>query len=429
MAAVSQQSLKRPQSAYMLWLNSNRSAIIEEHFSGGGVELLEGRMIDTLPERPAHVTDVVRKAGEIWRGMSEEEKQPYIDLAAAKKQEYQEKKAKSKPSTKIDEMNPPRGWSKPIPGSYINKFAKGTPYRGYATFQEAVTEATQLGPGNCGGITKYGPQHPRWANRYTLRRPGTGAKPQPEKAIQETPYCKDEVSWEFRSVPETLTEVPENSDGWVNLPGSTQQEYPVLSSQDLMNQSVDVPARGPSPTSQMVTGAVGSALGVAADLARRSAMAFREQLGKAHQMITAQKRQMETMGEDLKKLDGDMKEMSTELQFLRGKVSLDEQRDHWIKENNWMSSEDYERRLLDAGKKSPEEVAKVAEQYFKQKPLPRRFRNEPEQVEESEDEEIEVEEIEIDGKTYYHHAEDGELFDRETEESVGKLVDGKIVAM
>jgi hypothetical protein len=176
-----------------------------------------------------------------------------------------------------------------------------------------------------------------------------------------------------------IVEVPENSDGWVNLPGSAQQEYPVLSSQDFLNQSVEPPARGPSPTSQMVTGAVGSALGVAADLA----MAFRDQLGKVHQMITSQKRQMETMGEDLKKLDGDMKEMSTELQFLRAKVSLDEQRDHWIKENNWMSSEDYERRLLDAGKKSPEEVAKVAEQYFKQKPLPKRFRDEPEQVEES----------------------------------------------
>ena len=82
---------------------------------------------------------------------------------------------------------------------------------------------------------------------------------------------------------------------------------------------------------------------------------------------------------------------------------------------------------MDAGKKSPEEVAKVAEQYFKQKPLPRRFRNEPEQVEESEDEEIEVEEIEIEGKTYYHHAKDGEVYDIDTEEILGKLVDGKIV--
>lgn len=226
-----------------------------------------------------------------------------------------------------------------------------------------------------------------------------------------------------------IAEVPENSDGWVNLPGSAQQEYPVVSSQDFLNQSVEPPARGPSPTSQMVTGAVGNALGVAADLAKRSAQAFKEQLGKAHQMITAQKREMKTMGEDLEKLDGHMKEMSSELEFLRGKVSLDEQREHWIKENEWMSPEEYERKLLDAGKKSPEEVSKVAEQYFKQKPLPRRFLNETEQVEESEeeDEEVYVEEIEIDGKTYYK-TEDGEVFDIETQESLGTLVDGKLVA-
>lgn len=373
--------------------------------------------------------EVAKKAGELWKEMSEQEKQPYKDLEAAKKQEYLEQKSKSEPRTEIDEMNPPRGWSKPIPGSYIKKYVKGTPRKGYATFQEAVTEATRLGSDNCGGITKNGPEHPKYPNRYTLRRPGTGAKPQPGWAIQENPHCKDEVSWEFRSVPETLTEVPENSDGWVNLPGSAQQEYPVLSSQDFLNQSVEPPARGPSPTSQMVTEAVGSALGVAADLARRSALAFKDQLGKAHQMITAQKRQMVTMGEDLKKLDGDMKEMSSELEFLRAKVSLDEQREHWIKENEWMSPEEYERKLLDAGKKSPEEVSKVAEQYFKQKPLPRRFWNEQEQVEESEeeDEEVYVEEIKIDGKTYYK-TEDGEVFDIETQESLGKLVDGKLVA-
>ena len=64
----------------------------------------------------------------------------------------------------------------------------------------------------------------------------------------------------------------------------------------LPESSVEPPARGPSPTSQMVTGAVGNALGVAADLAKRSAQAFKEQLGKAHQMITAQKREMKTMG-------------------------------------------------------------------------------------------------------------------------------------
>jgi hypothetical protein len=408
--------MQTPQPPFLLWLNEKdrRSTIQNEYFTDKGVELT-GRDI---------VTQVAAKAGELWGVMTDEEKEPYRRASMEYRARWRELR---EIQFETEETTP--GWSKAIPGSYIKNYVVGSPRKGYATLEEAKAHAARLGPAKCGGITQNGPDHPKYPNRYTLRRPGKGARPQPEKAIRENPHCKDEVSWEFRGVPAMIAEVPENSDGWVNLPGSAQQEYPVVSSQDFLNQSVEPPARGPSPTSQMVTGAVGNALGVAADLAKRSAQAFKEQLGKAHQMITAQKREMKTMGEDLEKLDGHMKEMSSELEFLRGKVSLDEQREHWIKENEWMSPEEYERKLLDAGKKSPEEVSKVAEQYFKQKPLPRRFLNETEQVEESEeeDEEVYVEEIEIDGKTYYK-TEDGEVFDIETQESLGTLVDGKLVA-
>lgn len=418
--------MQTPQPPFILWLNEEdrRSTIQKEYFTDKGVELT-GR---------DKVTQVAAKAGELWGVMTDEEKEPYRRAAMEYRARWRELR---EIQFETEETTP--GWSKAIPGSYIKNYVVGTPRKGYATLEEAKVHAARLGPAKCGGITQNGPDHPKYPNRYTLRRPGKGARPQPEKAIRENPHCKDEVSWEFRGVPAMIAEVPENSDGWVNLPGSAQQEYPVLSSQDFLNQSVEPPARGPSPTSQMVTGAVGNALGVAADLAKRSAQAFKEQLGKAHQMITAQKREMKTMGEDLEKLDGHMKEMSSELEFLRAKVSLDEQREHWIKENDWMSPEEYERKLLDAGKKSPEEVSKVAEQYFKQKPLPKRFRNEPEQVEESEEEDdltlhLDVEEFNeteylVDpstGDVYdyssYMDAEPGELL------LVGKLVDGKLVA-
>jgi hypothetical protein len=51
----------------------------------------------------------------------------------------------------------------------------------------------------------------------------------------------------------------------------------------------------------------------------------------------------------------------------------------------------------------------------------------PESVyDEETDDECEVDEVEIDGETYYKDS-DGKLFDPETSEEVGMLVDGKIV--
>ena len=52
--------------------------------------------------------------------------------------------------------------------------------------------------------------------------------------------------------------------------------------------------------------------------------------------------------------------------------------------------------------------------------------SEPEPEPEDEVDECEVDEVVIDGETYYKDA-DGTLYDPETSEEVGKLVDGEIV--
>lgn len=64
---------KRPLSAYMLWLNANRDKIRSD--SPG-----------------MSVTDVSKKAGELWKGMSKEKKEVGIKGALEKLLFYQSKK-------------------------------------------------------------------------------------------------------------------------------------------------------------------------------------------------------------------------------------------------------------------------------------------------------------------------------------------------
>ena len=74
---------KRPTSSYMLWLNDNRQSIAEEHFpkNDDGMHCYpEGHEHagETLKGR-AKVSEITRKAGELWKDVSDEDKQPYID--------------------------------------------------------------------------------------------------------------------------------------------------------------------------------------------------------------------------------------------------------------------------------------------------------------------------------------------------------------
>ena len=73
-------SPKRPNSPYMIWLAETR---------------------DKIKKVGMNSTSVAKEAGALWRGMSEEEKAPYIELSTQDKQryeremqEYREKKEK-----------------------------------------------------------------------------------------------------------------------------------------------------------------------------------------------------------------------------------------------------------------------------------------------------------------------------------------------
>ena len=75
---------KRAQSAYMLWLNDNREKIKTEHFTDGDGNLtLEGR---------DKVTKVAKKAGELWKTLSDEDRSPYETQAKELKEQYQRDK-------------------------------------------------------------------------------------------------------------------------------------------------------------------------------------------------------------------------------------------------------------------------------------------------------------------------------------------------
>ena len=71
---------KRAQSAYMLWLNDNREKIKTEYFTDDDGNLtLEGR---------DKVTQVAKKAGELWKTLSNDEKSPYETKAKELKEQY-----------------------------------------------------------------------------------------------------------------------------------------------------------------------------------------------------------------------------------------------------------------------------------------------------------------------------------------------------
>ena len=139
---------KRPLAAYMLWLNDNRAKIADEFFAD-----LTGK------ER---VTKTAKKAGELWKELSDDEKAPYNEQSAAARAEYQKLKAAYVPpegsvSTKpprsttkqrIDDIpDAPDGWSGAFKMKYLKgkvKDADGSTVKIIKTFDDAVLLATQL---------------------------------------------------------------------------------------------------------------------------------------------------------------------------------------------------------------------------------------------------------------------------------------------
>lgn len=139
---------KRPMSAYMLWLNENRTKIGDEFFAE-----LSGK---------DKVTNTAKKAGELWKQLSDDEKTPYNEQSEAARTEYQKLKAayvppegfvSTKPartSTKqrIDHIpEAPEGWSGAFKMKYLKgkvKNADGTTIKIIKTFDDAVGLAQEI---------------------------------------------------------------------------------------------------------------------------------------------------------------------------------------------------------------------------------------------------------------------------------------------
>ena len=139
---------KRPMSAYFLWLGENRDSIGEEYCSD-----LTGR---------DKVVGVTRKAGELWKELSDEEKQPFTTKASTLHEEYQEKMKLYKPEMvvkiqkkktsgpKYDPEHLPEateGWSGPFKMRWLAKKVKGFDgknIRLIKTFDDAVSKALEV---------------------------------------------------------------------------------------------------------------------------------------------------------------------------------------------------------------------------------------------------------------------------------------------
>ena len=135
---------KRPASAYMLWLNENRAAIKDE-------------LLSTNPD--AKITDVTKRAGEIWKTLTEDEKASFQTASEELRAKYHDAMkvykpnhtvAKKSTAVKYDaEETPdaPEGWSGPFAMKYLYRKVKdvdGKHVRIQKNFAAAVELANKI---------------------------------------------------------------------------------------------------------------------------------------------------------------------------------------------------------------------------------------------------------------------------------------------
>jgi hypothetical protein len=134
---------KRPMGAYMLWLQENRQSIVEEYCSD-----LSGK------ER---VMSTAKKAGELWKEMTDEEKESFAAKAVTLREEYQELMKEYKPEAGAKAVRvaydpeeipeTPSGWSGVFEMHYLKDKVKdvdGKTVRIQKVFSEAVKLATEI---------------------------------------------------------------------------------------------------------------------------------------------------------------------------------------------------------------------------------------------------------------------------------------------
>lgn len=136
---------KRPQSAYFLWLADNRETIGQEFTELEGKEKQQS---------------VLKKAGELWKLVSDEDKTPYMESFKKDQERYKGEMSEYTPTAPTydssDYPEPPHEWSGPFRAKYLFKSVKGEDgktVKSFKSFDEAIQMANELGD-TCGGITK-----------------------------------------------------------------------------------------------------------------------------------------------------------------------------------------------------------------------------------------------------------------------------------
>jgi hypothetical protein len=138
---------KRPCNPYVRWLNENRSAIRDE-------------LKSTNPD--AKITDVSKKAGELWTSLSDDEKNPFVEAAKAEYANYHTAMKHYKPDYTIPGAKKPKvvydtyetpdaplGWTGPHDMKYIKGNVKSfdgksiRPIKNWDFAVQAVIEVNQ----------------------------------------------------------------------------------------------------------------------------------------------------------------------------------------------------------------------------------------------------------------------------------------------
>ena len=137
---------KRAASAYMLWLNENRSSIKDE-------------LLITNPD--AKITDVTKRAGEMWKELTDDEKAPFQEKSETLRAAYHEAMKVYKPDhtvskkTKADKVvydvdeipEAPEGWNGPHTMKHLLRKVigvDGKTVRIQKNFDAAVALANQI---------------------------------------------------------------------------------------------------------------------------------------------------------------------------------------------------------------------------------------------------------------------------------------------
>jgi hypothetical protein len=159
---------KRPTSAYMIWLNKQRSEIKSTHFGDyddiidwtmeSKCKYYESKGLSNPKEdgKPRILALVTAKAGILWKIMTSEEISPYDKMFEEAQAKYVSLKASYIPVEPCLECKIPENWCGPHFNMSIEKTLKdedGKTIKIFKTFEESLEKAISLGT-QCFGITQ-----------------------------------------------------------------------------------------------------------------------------------------------------------------------------------------------------------------------------------------------------------------------------------